>query len=185
MRLLWPTLILSVVLLSGCGFHLRGDIPGTTRDKTLLMTGVSRGNPLYINFTQALTAGGGIVAAKSADASAVVNVMRAVHLRRPITLSAAGRANMFDLTYRVVYDVLNTKGEVLIGEKELLIHREYFNTQGSPLGQGYEEIQMRAEMEKEAAQTLLRQVVLSLQQKAATSSAAAQPESGSQPTPRQ
>ncbi len=71
---------------------------------------------------------------------------------------------------RVLYEVQNPKGDILIPEKELLVRREYFNTQGSPLGQGLEEAQMRTEMEKEAAQTLLRQVVFSLREKMAAPS---------------
>jgi outer membrane lipopolysaccharide assembly protein LptE/RlpB len=74
---------------------------------------------------------------------------------------------MFDLTFRVIYEVQNPKGDILIPEKELMVRREYFNTQGSPLGQGLEEVQIRSEMEMEAAQTLLRQVVFTLRDKPA------------------
>jgi outer membrane lipopolysaccharide assembly protein LptE/RlpB len=51
-----------------------------------------------------------------------------------------------------------------------MVRREYFNTQGSPLGQGLEEVQIRGEMEMEAAQTLLRQVVFTLRDKPANPS---------------
>lgn len=155
-------LLMACLMLPACGFHIRGELPGTQKEKTVFITGLSKSNPLYINLAQDVASGGGIMASKPADASAVINVVRAIHLRRPITLSAAGRANMFDLTFRVVYDVHNPKGDVLIPEQELDVRREYFNTQGSPLGQGYEEVQMREEMEKEAARTLLRQVVFNL-----------------------
>lgn len=104
------------------------------------------------------------MAAKPGDARAIVNLVRVRHIRRPITLSAAGRANMFDLRLLVIFEVQNAKGDVLIPEKEIEVRREYFNTQGSPLGQGLEERQMREEMEKEAAQTLLRQVVFGLRE---------------------
>lgn len=161
-------LLLSVLAtMPGCGFHLRGDIPGTPQEKTLFVTGMGRGNSFYSNFTQSLTIGGGILAGKPADAAAIVNLMKAVHIRRPITLSSVGRANMFDLTFRVIYEVQSAKGDVLIPEKELEVRREYFNTQVSPLGQGLEEAQLRAEMEKEAAQTLLRQILYTLRDRPA------------------
>jgi LPS-assembly lipoprotein len=54
---------------------------------------------------------------------------------------------------------------VLIPEQELDIRREYFNTQSSPLGQVSEEALMRTEMEREAAQTLLRRTIFSLREK--------------------
>jgi LPS-assembly lipoprotein len=110
------------------------------------------------------------MAVKPAEASAIINVTMVRHLRRPITLSAVGRANMFDLTFRVIYEVQGPKGNILIPEKELMVRREYFNTQDSPLGQGLEEVQIRSEMEMEAAQTLLRQVVFTLRDKPANPS---------------
>jgi LPS-assembly lipoprotein len=162
-------LFTAMFLLAGCGFHLRGDIPGTTKDKTIFVSGTNSGS-FYNSFTQALAIAGGISAAKSQDASAVVHIASARHIRRPITLSAIGRANMFDLTFRVIYDIQNPKGDILIPEQELNIRREYFNTQASPLGQGLEEVQLRQEMEQEAAQTLLRRVVFSLRDKNASAS---------------
>jgi len=164
------SLTICLLLLAGCGFHLRGDIPGSTQEKTLFLSGVSKGNSFYTDFNKSLIAGGGIMAAKPAGASAIINVTTVRHLRRPITLSAVGRANMFDLTFRVIYEVQTPKGDILIPEKELLVRREYFNTQGSPLGQGLEEVQIRSEMEMEAAQTLLRQVVFTLRDKPANPS---------------
>ncbi|RQW77954.1 MAG: hypothetical protein EHM62_07960 [Methylococcus sp.] len=161
-----PLLLVLAALWSGCGFHLRGEIPGTAQEKTFFISGVGPGNPVYGNLANLLVNSGGILASKPTDASAIVNILKVRHIRRPITLSAAGRANMFDLRLLVIYEVQNPKGEVLIPEKELEIRREYFNTQGSPLGQGLEETQLRAEMEKEASQTLLRQVVFSLRDKA-------------------
>lgn len=159
----WMLSMLAVLaLLAGCGFHLRGDLPGTAQEKTLMMTGTGRGTPFYTNFNQSLTSGGGILAGKAADAAAIVNIIKVAHIRRPITLSSVGRANMFDLTFRVVYEVQTPKGAILIPERELEVRREYFNTQGSPLGQGLEEAQLRIEMEKEASQTLLRQVMIGL-----------------------
>jgi LPS-assembly lipoprotein len=158
----WTAAAVLAAALAGCGFHLRGEIPGTAAEKTIYVAGLGRTNPLYGNFAQALSYSGGILAQKPADARAVVNIASARHLRRPITLSAQGRANTFDLILRVVYQIQTPKGEVLVPQQELEIRRDYFNDQSSPLGQGEEEALMRQEMEKEAAQTLLRRVVFSL-----------------------
>lgn len=148
--------------LAGCGWHLRGEIPGTAQARTIYLTGIDRGNPFYGDFSQVLNYSGGIMAASPAKAGAVVNIASARHLRRPITLSAQGRANTFDLTFRVLYQIQSPKGEVLVPQQELEVKRDYFNDQSSPLGQGAEEALLREEMEREAAQTLLRRVVFTL-----------------------
>lgn len=158
-------LLVMLMTLGGCGFHLRGEIPGDKKEKTLFVTGLSHSSPFYATFTQSLQVAGGYLAPKAADARAVIQIQSARHLRRPIALSSVGRANLFDLTFRVVYSITSAKGDVLIPEQELDIRREYFNTQSSPLGQVSEESLMRTEMERDAAQTLLRRTIFSLREK--------------------
>jgi LPS-assembly lipoprotein len=148
--------------LAGCGWHLRGEIPGTAVAKTIYVTGIGHSNPFYGDFAQVLSYSGGTLAQTPGQAGAVVNIASAQHLRRPITLSAQGRANTFDLTFRVIYQIQSPKGEVLVPQQEMEVRRDYFNDQISPLGQGEEEALLRQEMEKEAAQTLLRRVVFTL-----------------------
>ncbi|MGZ8218395.1 LPS-assembly lipoprotein LptE [Methylomagnum sp.] len=153
---------LAVVSMAGCGFHLRGEMPGSAESKTLYLSGLSTRNSFYGDLAQVLSYSGGSLATAPAKAGAVVNVTLARHERRALTLSGQGRANTFDLTFRVIYDVRSPKGEILVPMQEMEVRRDYFNDQASPLGQGEEEALMRQEMEKEAAQTLLRRIVYTL-----------------------
>ncbi len=158
-----PALLVLIGLLAACGFHPRGGLPDQVKDKTIAMTGIGPNVNLYNLFVQRLKIAGGKFTNKSADAAAVVNILKQRHIRRPITLSAVGRANMFDLNYLVVYEVHDNKGHIISKAKELVVRREYFNTQASPLGQGIEEQTYRSEMEGEAATILLRQVILAVE----------------------
>lgn len=153
---------LLAILLTGCGFHLRGSLPASGAAKSIFVRGMNHNHPFYQNFSQVLTYSGGSLADSVEHAGAVIQILRAGHDRRPITLSKQGLANTFDLSYRVEYEVLSPKGEKLLQKQELEIRRDYFNDQTYPLGQAEEEGQMRQEMEKEAAQALLRRVVSTL-----------------------
>ena len=152
------------LIFAACGYHLRGEIPGDPKEKTMYLVGIGPSNPFYGDFTFLLTSAGGKVANQASEAGVIVNIISANHLRRNITLSAVGQANMFELTFRVRYDVENTKGDILLAEQEINTRREYFNTQSSPLGMGYEEAEIRTEMQKDAAQTLLRRILFSLEE---------------------
>ncbi|CAL1241479.1 LPS assembly lipoprotein LptE [Candidatus Methylocalor cossyra] len=159
---------LMALALAGCGFHLRGSLPGPAETKTLYLTGISRQSSLYANLAQVLSYSGGTLALQPAQAGAIIHVTEASHTRRPITLSRQGQANTFDLTFRLRYEVQTPKGEVLIPPQEMEVRRDYFNNQVSPLGQGEEEAMLRLEMEKEAAETLLRRVVYTLNHRQAS-----------------
>jgi LPS-assembly lipoprotein len=159
--------LLAAASLAGCGFHLRGALPDTAGAKTLYITGIGRNNPFYGDFAQVLNASGGSLVPTASQAGAILNIAFARHERRALTLSSQGRANTFDLSFRLLYDIRSPKGEILVPQQELEVRRDYFNDQSSPLGQGEEEASMRQEMEKEAAQTLLRRVVYTLNRKLA------------------
>ena len=159
------SLLAAAALLAGCGFHLRGEIPGTPESKTFFISGLPANDAFYGDFRRVLGYSGGKITEKPAKAAALVNFFMARHERRPITLSRQGRANMFELTFRVVYQILTPKGDVLLPQNEMIIRRDYFNNQVSPLGQVQEESMMREEMEKEAALALLRRVVYALKNK--------------------
>jgi LPS-assembly lipoprotein len=109
-------------------------------------------------FGSALTGAGGKIVGTPVAASGVVFLYQAAYKRQPITLSRTGLATGYDLSYRIVYEVRTPKGEVLQPRKEFEIKRDYFNNQTLPLAQLYEESQIRDELEKEAAQFLLRRV---------------------------
>lgn len=152
-------LLASGLALSACGFHLRGSGEGAKLAQKLYIEGPGTNGSFLSTFGTALTdVGGGIVGTPIA-ASGIIHLYRATYVRQPITLSRTGRANGYDLSYRIVYDVRSPKGEVLQTRREFEVKRDYFNDQTLPLAQLAEEAQIREEIEKEAAQSLLRRVI--------------------------
>lgn len=149
---------LLAVGLGGCGYHLRGQVDLPQQAKVVYLEGVGRGQPFAQQLTELLAFAGGRVTTDRNQAGSVLHVLRALHERRQVSLSRAGKANAFDLTYRLDYEVVTPKGETLIPRQELEISRQYFVDQRFPLGQGEQESQIRIEMEEEAAQTLLRRL---------------------------
>ncbi len=152
------------LLVSGCGFHLRGSGGDTSLSQKLYIEGPAAGEGFVNVFGSALTTVGGRIVRTPAESSGIVYLYRASYQRQPITLSRTGRATGYDLIYRIVYEVRSPKGEVLQPRKEFEVKRDYYNDQTLPLAQLSEEGQIRTELENEAAQSLLRRVVNQLRQ---------------------
>lgn len=155
-------------LATGCGFHLRGSGPLVAGDWSL--EGLPVGDAFAGEFDRALLGAGGHKPKSITKADGVIHVYQLLRLRRPITLGRFGRANEFDLVYRLVYDIRNAKGEVIAPRQEIELHRDYFNDQSQPIAMDEEEQQIRSEMLKEIAQTLLRRVTYVLDGKPAAES---------------
>lgn len=147
--------ILWLSILGGCGFHLRGQVDLPDRAKVVYLEGIDRGQPFAQQLIELLGFAGGRITLDRNQAGSVLHVLSARHERRQISLSRAGKANAFDLIYRMNYEIVTPKGEVLVPPQELEISRQYFVDFRFALGQGEQESQFRAEMEQEAAQTLL------------------------------
>jgi len=151
-------LILSIGALGGCGYHLRGKVDLPERAKVVKLTGIAPGQPFSQEFIEILSFAGGRLAVNQAEAGSVFHVISGIHQRRQISLSKAGKANGYNLSYRLLFEVTTPKGEVLLPREELEISRQYFVDIRFPLGQGEQETLMRSEMEREAAQIVMRRL---------------------------
>lgn len=155
-------LALLLLSFSGCGFHLRGSGDSNDYAQKLFIEGPAAGTSFVGVFGDALIGTGGSIEQSPASATAIIHLYKALYQRQFITLSRTGKATGYDLIYRIVYDLRTPKGEVLQPTKEFDIKRNYFNDQTLPLAQLAEESLIRQELEKEAAQMLLRRVVIQL-----------------------
>jgi len=147
-----------VMALVGCGYHLRGKVDLPERARVVKLTGIAPGQPFSQEFTELLMFAGGRVTLNQVEAGSVFHVIHGVHQRRQISLSKAGKANGFNLSYRLEYEITTPKGEVILPREELEVSRQYYVDIRFPLGQGEQETLMRSEMEREAAQILMRRL---------------------------
>ncbi|MEN8259108.1 MAG: LPS assembly lipoprotein LptE [Pseudomonadota bacterium] len=148
------------VLVSGCGYHLRGaaDLPLEV-DKVYVNNASKH---LVKGFKDALKASGGRLASKPQEADLVLNIMDEELERRYISLSATGKANEFEYNYEIYYEWNTPKGEAVLPQQFYAISRDYFNDQLDIIGKTNEEAVLRKEIYRQAAQGILRQSGLAL-----------------------
>lgn len=150
-------LILSVLVLSACGFHLRGvGVPLTPLpfESLYIDNSTSLGPELNTVFRRderiTLTSN-----ANAADA--VLKVYGEQSQKDILTINSAGNINEYLLTYRVEAQVLE-KG-VLIGQPmTILIRRTLGYSDSSILGKQDEESLLWRDMRNEAAEQILRRL---------------------------
>jgi len=109
-----------------------------------------------MEFDRTVAMAGGRSVSSATQATGVIHVYTLLNQRRALTLGRFGRANEFDLIYRLVFDVRSPKGEVISPKQEIELHRDYYNDQSLPLALKEEEGLIRREMLKEIAQALVR-----------------------------
>jgi LPS-assembly lipoprotein len=142
---------------AACGFHMRG--AGLDSTESFYVEGIAYSDPLVADLTQITSTAGGQISSSLAKASAIIHIHKATYSRRGMSLSQFGQTTMYELSYRVVYDIREKSGEILIPQRDLDVVRQYYNSQTMPLAQAQEEGVMQQEMRMEAAQSLLRQTI--------------------------
>jgi Rare lipoprotein B family. len=148
--------ILTVLLLTACGYHLRGEMDLPSEMKSIYLEGASA--PLQEQFRRALASSQVQLVTSRAAAGTIITVSNEENLKRALSLSSSGYANQFGLEYRLNYEVTDKNNKPLVTSQPVDIKREYFNNQQLILGKDNEETVIRNEMYQQAVRTIINQV---------------------------
>lgn len=162
-----PLLFAALILLAGCGFHLRNQIAlpadlgpvrvvGATTSYSALVTSLSRG----------LQAAGASLAApigenEDATAGEQVATLRIMSERwgdLPIAVDQFGRAQEFSLRYAVVFAFTKADGTDLVPQQVVELSRDYVSPPQDATGTTTEREVLAEELRREMAASILRRV---------------------------
>lgn len=141
------------LLLSACGYHLRGAIQLPENMKNIYVEGSSV--PLLEQFKQAMKASSSKLSSSRTGAGIVIKIVHEESSRRSLSLSSSGKSNEYELLYRLDYEFANAKDAPLMEKQTVEIRREYYNDQTAMIAKENEENVIRGEMYQQAVQTIL------------------------------
>jgi|LakWasMet43_HOW7_FD_contig_31_425111_length_1120_multi_7_in_0_out_0_3 LPS-assembly lipoprotein len=146
-------IFIMALLLSACGYHLRGalDLPSGMRN--VYLDGGSE--PLREQFKRTLKSSAGKLANSPEGAGMTIRIFGEDLNRRALSLDAKGKAEEFELLYRLEYEVLGSGKSVLMKRQPVEIRRDYFNDQQDIMAKDNEEAVIRNEMYQQAVRTIV------------------------------
>ncbi len=144
------------ILISGCGFHLRGNIP---LSETLLLVAVeSSDSTLRQEMIEALEGAGASVVDDAAAARSVLKLHDINYERKVRTLDTRGKVNGYRLVYSVKYTVTGQDGVELRKSTPLRLERDFNFDSNQLLQTENEERVLREDMIRDMAQRIIRQL---------------------------
>ncbi|MGE0081727.1 MAG: LPS assembly lipoprotein LptE [Thiohalomonadaceae bacterium] len=151
------------VVLTGCGFHLRG---ATVLPEEMLRTelrgAVSEG-PLGIEIAQVLRNAGGALVGPGEGGTAVLHIVNERFDRRVASVGSAGKASEYELRYALNAVLRTPEGDNMAPPQSVVVMRTYGFDPANVLGASNEEELLRGEMRRQAVRQLLRQLNQALQ----------------------
>lgn len=155
----------SGLLLSGCGFQLRGT-PHLAYQKVYLSGSLDR--ELDREVRSALTHDAGVtLVSRPEQADVVVYVSPLVKDKQILTLNAQGTVSQFTLISRLKFRATDSSGEELLPPTDINISRLFNYNDVQILAKQYEEQLMYRDMQRDLVQQMLRRLA-ALKPKAVT-----------------
>lgn len=149
-------LFASVLLLTACGFHLRGEV-GMPFATLYLDSGGS--NAPFINDLRRNLASNKVTLVNRAEqADVVLQIVSEVADKQILTLSGAGRVNEFQLRYRVSVHAYDLKHNTWIPAEEMYLYRNYSYDDTKILAKESEEALLFQSMRSDMVQQILRRL---------------------------
>lgn len=149
--------LILALLLSGCGFHLRGRAtlpPGLSAVFVEQQRAPLISEALHRVFTEQSLP----LVADKAQAQVVITVSNEQYTRRVLSVGASGKVQEYELHYAVDFAFLDANGTSLTPRKTLSIRRELRYDSNQVLAKAGEEQQLKTEMAADAAQQVIRRL---------------------------
>ena len=147
-------LCLFIALLAGCGFHLRGQV--ALPYSTLHISGPSASS-VSNSLKRVLRSSGARLVDRQEDAELTLVILSDVREKSILSLSAAGRAQEYELRQRLNYRII-TAGEPDLPAGEILSQRSISFNDAQVLAKESEENLLYRDMENDVVQQLLRRL---------------------------
>ena len=149
-------LLLTVLLLSACGFHLRGQ--AGMPFGTLYLDAANPGTPLIADLRSNLEANHVKLASNAAQADIVLNIVSELPEKQILTLGGTGRVNEFQLRYRVSMRAYDRQRHEWIPAEEMVLRRDYVYDDTKILAKEAEETMLYQSMRTDMVQQIMRRL---------------------------
>jgi len=150
------TAILLSALLTGCGFHLRGQVELAPIMSAPWVTGQNQ--TLVVDLRNALRQSGAHPVKDAASATVIIDLATVDYTRFVTSVDSKGTATGYTLEYQVLYRVVDRLGRVLVENTSLSVSRdlEYKSTQ--LLQKKQEEEALKISMRQEIVRRIIRRL---------------------------
>jgi len=149
--------LLILVLMSACGFQLRGQYSLPSGMEKVFIQGDVDGL-LLRHLKQNLQRSGVTVVNQVDAASAIILIHEQVMERHVLSIGNNARVREYESSYKLTYSVRLKPGKTLIDEESISLKRDFSFNETQVLAKEREETILLHDMQLQAAQTILRRL---------------------------
>jgi len=159
----WLAIVLiSSVMLSACGFHLRGAFQLPDEMSLVYLSAKNRNSELLQDIKRTLKTNGSIVVGDATKAKASLKIKSEKQTQRVISVNSHGLASEYELKFEVIYSLNIVNGSELtavrIKERKIILIRDYLYDSSAVLSSGREKSVLIRDMQRDASRLIMLQI---------------------------
>lgn len=159
-------LLLSIsVLLSACGFHLRGLVEMPPELTSIYIEGGLPNSQMREILRQKLIGSQVNVLQSREKSGAILRILRDKTSRRIASINSAGQPNEYELKYSLSYRLEDGQGRELLPTRNISLLRTYRYDPNNILSVEEEKQRIKREMARSAVNQMLRQISAGMRQR--------------------
>ena len=151
-------ILLALLLLYGCGFHLRGTGQISAQLGMLHVTAINAYGELVQKLESALTRSGVSIERDKSVAPYSLRIIGEKNTRRAATTTSRITVAEYELRLLVEFQLENLDGDLIIPPSSLVTERVYALDQANLVGSNDEEELLKEEMQDEIVDKIIRRV---------------------------
>ncbi|CAN5897942.1 hypothetical protein BH11PSE12_BH11PSE12_19530 [soil metagenome] len=148
--------IILVLMLSACGFALRGPVAFSFHS---IYVGMADTSPLGGELKRNIRANGQTVIAKDSTAADVIlDVLAETREKRILSLNSQGRVREYDLIYTLRFRVRDQSGKEVLAPTDISLKRNISFNETQVLAKEAEEVLLYRDMQSDLVQQIMRRL---------------------------
>lgn len=152
------SLIFFLLLLSACGFHLRGDTALPVALQRVHLTLVDPLSPLKRDLESTLQRAGAKVENVSGEKIAEIKIPVLTLAPQPQSITSTARVREYVMIYHVELEVADVSGNTLLPKQAIELTRSFTFDETQALGIAAEQEELRKQMERDMVQAIMRRL---------------------------
>ncbi|MBS1170634.1 MAG: hypothetical protein H6R01_1552 [Burkholderiaceae bacterium] len=151
-------LLAMTMMLSACGFHLRGTSPHDNLPFSTIHFAFPESAPLAVELKRNLRGGGTTIVPNRSAAQVSLELLAEKRTKSILSLNALGRARQYELVYSLRFQLKDAKGRVLMPPTEIVQKRTLDYNETYALGKEIEEVDLYRDMQSDIIAQLIRRL---------------------------
>lgn len=153
------------LLLTSCGWHLRGSIDFPPSMEKIYVEGTARYSELGSAIHNAFAGTNSTLVSSPSQAQAILRILSDKADKRILATDSSGRASEYEISYLLRFKLVDIKGLDLVREQQVKATREYRFDPDNVMSTGGEVERLQKDMIRISVQQMLRRINASLRAK--------------------